>query len=226
MKKIIVITLCIWLSSILLGQNNEYTPLVDFTKIDVTDKIILQLERGTTNEIKLQVQGMERENVIVEVVDGTLKLDIVDELISGKVRATVKYKSLEEIYGSGMAEISTGNLIKDEHVKVVLKSGTNAYLDFDIKSLTAELVEGSLLQAEGYAVQQNITVKSSATFSGYDLEGEKVDVLAIFGGKAKVYAEKELNIDARTGSYICYKGKPEVKNIESKGGSTVESSTP
>ncbi|MEJ2628674.1 MAG: DUF2807 domain-containing protein [bacterium] len=185
MKKIFISIVFVCFAFTIVAQSEGYKPLDNFTKIDVTDKIILQLERSDSNEMKLVVQGMDESNVNVEIVDGTLKLSVNDELISGRVRINVRFKLLEEITGSGVAEISSGNLIKDTPLKVELKSGAKAYLDLDVPSFDAEVIEGSLLQAQGYAVNQNITVKSSATFSGYELEGDVVNVLATFGGKVQ-----------------------------------------
>ena len=208
------------------AQEEAYTHIDNFTKIDVTDKIIVQLERSTTSEIQVNVQEMEKDNVVVEVVDGVLKLSVDNELKPGKVRINIKYKELTEISGSGMAEISTGNLIKSNTLNVKLLSGANAYLDLDIQTLNAEIAERSLFQADGYAVNQEITLKTYGIYSGYECEGEKVHVSAGMGTKAKVYAEEELNVDARSGAYVSYKGEPKTTHFEAKSGSSVEAATP
>jgi hypothetical protein len=91
--------------------------------------------------------------------------------------------------------------------------------------LNANLVEGSLLSANGYAVNQQVYVSSSATYSCYELEGDNITVEATLGGKAKVCAAKELKASTKTGGYIGYKCDPASKTLEPKGNGVIEQVT-
>ena len=115
-------------------------------------------------------------------------------------------------------------MLTGDSLSILLRSGAKAYVDLDIKNLQIELTEGALFSGQGYAVKQDIMASSFATYSGFKLEGENVNVTVQSGAKAKLCANKELHAEAAGGGYISYKCNPEKKTLEPKGNGTIEES--
>lgn len=180
-----------------------------FTKLDVSDKIIVRLVKSDKESASIIAQGVDPSVVKTVVTDQTLSIKLFGEpFTKKKITITLNYVTLDAITVSGSADVSTTSLLKADHLKLDLRSGATLYLDADIKNLSAKLAEGATISADGYADQTDITVASGATFSGFDLETEICKIKASSGGKAKLNVTAELYAEAATNGYISYKGNP------------------
>ncbi|HLO59366.1 MAG TPA: head GIN domain-containing protein [Bacteroidales bacterium] len=210
-----------------LAQNPVIRNLSPFTKIEAGDRIIVRLVKSDKESAAIQVQGIDASAVKTDVKDGVLQLSVYGEpFTKKKVMVTVNFKTLTSITSTGGADISTTGLFKAPELNVDLKSGGMLYIDADLGKLTGKLVEGSLLTAEGYADNMDISVSTTATLSAFELECEKVTVRAGTGGKAKINVESELNAEATSKGYISYKGNPQKINKNAQSGGTITSAQP
>jgi hypothetical protein len=197
--------------------------LPEFNKVIVSNGILLQIETNPGYQLQAKFQDCDSSCLVRTVKDKTLTLKIENtSKCKGKVIVTISCPELKELQASGKAEVSAKSLIKSDSVKLVIKSNAQVYLDFDIKYLKATLSEGGLLKSEGYAVRQDITINTSATFSGYELEGDVVNVEATMGAKAKICVAENLKVSAWSNSYISYKCNPKNKTIDVFSGGAVE----
>lgn len=223
MKYLLPVAL-IFLSQQSFSQQSEIRALEPFNKIDVEDKIIVQLIKADEESVEIRAQEIDVQRVMSTVTNSTLKLYIDGPSYKySKVRAILKFKQFNEIEVSGMAEVSSASLIKTDTLYINAKSGGKVYLDLDVKHLESKISEGGLVSAEGYAVSQNSYITTSGALSAFDLESEIVNVKAVVGGIAKINVSKELNGQVTTKGYIGYKGNP--GKIETKvysGGKVVE----
>lgn len=215
------------LASIVVFSLNAQEPakrvLDPFTKLYVQDRVIVRLVKSDEESVLIQAQGINESSVKTEVSDNTLRISVYGEpFTKRKVQVTVNYKNLTEITVVGGADVSTTSLIKIPELKVDLKSGGMLYLDADIGRLNGRLVEGSLLTAQGYAENMDVTVSSTATLSAYELECDTVTIKVSSGGKAKIYSEDILNASASTRGFISYKGDPETVTSNAVSGGTIE----
>ena len=206
------------------SQQSEVRVTEPFNKIDVDNKIIVQLIKSDEESLEVKAQEIEVQRVMSTVTDNELKLYIgVPPYKYGKVRVILKFRQLDEIEVSGMAEVSSETLFKADTLYVTAKGGGKVYLDLDVKHLESKMSEGGLISAEGYAVSQNVYVATGGALSAFNLESDIVDVKAVTGGTAKINVSKELTGQVTTGGYIGYKGEPE--KIETKvysGGKVVK----
>jgi hypothetical protein len=193
----------------LLAQEPVMRPVQPFSKLEVSDKIIVRLVKADKEAISIIAQGVDPSTVKTEVTDQTLSIKLFGEpFTKKKITITLNYVVLKAISISGGADVSTTSLMKTDALLVELQSGGIFYLDADIKNFTAKLTEGATLSASGYADNTNITVATGATFSGYDLETEICKVKATSGGKAKINVVSELDAETASKGYISYKGNP------------------
>lgn len=207
-------------SSTLAQQPEKIGPI---QKVIVSNGIVLQIKHDTAYTLAIKTQDLEDGCLIKTIENGTLTLKLKSGFgCRGKITADLTCPDLKRIEATGKAEVSTRNLLKLDSLSFLLRSGAQAYLDLDIKYLKIELKEGAMFSAQGYAVEQQISSKTFATFSGFKLEGDKVNVTAESGGKAKVCADKDLYAESMTGGYIGYKCNPAKKTLEPKGNGTIE----
>jgi hypothetical protein len=206
--------------SALCAQEPENRPLGSFTRLIVGDKIIVRLVKSDLESALIQTQGINSSAVKTEIAGNTLDISIYGEpFTKKKVMITLHYSRIISIAVNGGAEVNTSSLLKTDTLFVDLKSGGMLFLDADIGYLSGKVIEGALLNAEGYATEQNIVVATSGTLSAFDLESEKIKVKASSGGKAKINVENELDAEASSKGFISYKGKPvKINRIVSSGG--------
>ncbi len=206
------------LSSLLKGQ--EKTEIEAIHKVIISSGILLQIETAPEYSLILTTQDLESKCLIKEIENGVLILKLFNGYgCKGKVTATLSCPSVPSLEIMGKAEVATQKLFPGDSLIVKLQSGGQAYLDLDIKYLQVTASGGSTFYAEGYADQQNISVSTSASFSGYKLEGENVKVHASVGGMAKVCAADKLEIIAGSNSYVSYACDPKevLKDVRSGG---------
>ncbi|MBN1790043.1 MAG: DUF2807 domain-containing protein [Bacteroidales bacterium] len=220
--KIYLFTLLSLFFSSLLAQESVDRSLNSFTRLEVGDRVIVRLVKGTRESANIRVQGIDASAVKTEVVGNTLTISIYGEpFTKKKVTVTLNYVNINAITVTGGADVSTGSLFKTDTLEVDLKSGGMLFLDSDVGYLTGKIIEGALLTAEGYATEQDIVVATSGTLSAYDLESDKAKIKASSGGKAKIYVEEELDAQASSKGFISYKGKPSKINSNATSGGII-----
>jgi hypothetical protein len=219
------LVVCALLSRLSVAQKDETRRLEPFTRIDISDKVLVQLVKAEEESLEIKIQRAEASVVVADVTDNTLKIRVeVPPLDYGKVNIILKYRNIDEIKVADMAEVSSVSLIKTDSLRVILKGGGKAYLDLDLAYLDSRILEGGVLSAEGHAVSQNAFVATSGALSAFNLESDIVKVKAATGGIAKVHAGKSIVADAQTGGYISYRGDPGDKILNSgTGGKIVKS---
>jgi hypothetical protein len=223
MKKITLLLAISIFAGIRILYAQQTITLPEFNKVIVSNGILLQIETNPGYLLQAKFQDCDSSCLLRNVKDKTLTLKIANaEKCKGKVMVTVNCQELAELQATGKAEVSAKSLIKRDSLILVIKSNAQVYIDFDIMYLKATLSEGGLLKSEGYAVKQDISVNTSATFSGYELEGDVVNIETTMGAKAKICATEQLKASAWSNSYISYKCDPKKKTIDSFSGGTVE----
>lgn len=204
------------------AQESVNRELPSFSKISVSDKILVRLARSASESVIIKTQGVPASSVQTEVKGNTLTIQVHGEpFTKKKVMLTLNYVSIDAISVSGGAEVSTVNLFKADTLTVDLKSGGMLYLDADIDYLTGKITEGAILNAEGYATEQDIIVATYGTLSAFELESEKINIRSSSGGKAKVFVESELDAEVSSNGFISYKGNPSAVNRKVNSGGTI-----
>jgi hypothetical protein len=225
MERVFVFLIVFVISAFSLLTAQQIFPLPVIHKVVVSDGILLQIENSDSFQVLVKIQDIDSSCLTRTVKNGVLTLEIGSGTgCKGKVSVNFGCRGLKEIEATGKAEVSTKNLMKNDSLKVTLKSGAQAYIDMDIKYLKVGIGAGALMKAEGYAVNQDISVTAGGTFSGLDLEGDIVKVKTSLGGKAKICVAEELNATTASNGYISYKCSPKKKTIDSEAGGTVEES--
>jgi hypothetical protein len=221
LKNLAIILTLILSKNAFTQVNDNCNPLSPFHRIQIYDGIEVTLEKGEGYYICAGA-NTKLEDLTVALEDTTLR---IRRIAGNKYEKTpaikIVFKELSAIEGYSKANIDSKNLIQGNSVSVILKSGATLYASFDVKYLYADIIEGCLFKADGYANIQKIEVDSKATFSGFELEGQEAEVKVTTGGKAKVNIEKILKASATSGGFVNYKGTPMLEQKASLGGKIV-----
>ena len=218
----ITILLLIFPVAVFCQVNKNCQKTNHFSTVRIYDGILATLEKGEESYI-CPGPDTRLSKLSITLEDGSVKIRKVPGTAYEKPpKIKIVYTELSQIEGYGKADIDVKNLIKRDDLKVILKSGASLYADLDVKRLELEASEGSLFKSKGYAVEQKLTLTLKATFSGFELEGDKGEVKATSGGTAKVNLEKRIKAHATTGGQIRYKGSPSVESRQSLGGKILE----
>ncbi|MBN1117091.1 MAG: DUF2807 domain-containing protein [Bacteroidales bacterium] len=195
-----------------------------FLHLEVFDGIIVTLERGDEFEL-CEGTDTKLEDLNITLTDSILRIRKkagVDYKGDPKIR--IIYIDLQSIKGFGKADIDTRNLVRVDSLNVSLKSGALLFANLDIDYLEADVSEGCVLTAKGYADEQNLTANIKGTISAFELEGKNAKVKATSGGIIKINITENLEANASTGGYINYKGSPILDEKTSLGGKVVKDS--
>ena len=133
-----------------------------------------------------------------------------------KLNVRVHYtKDLQFLEANGRGQIwSQEDLYFDNDLTVKLFNGGEIRLNLYCDSLSANLSQGAIIQLRGKARALQVKSTTNATFSGYEFETEKAEVVATGTGKAKVSVSKYLKATASSKGFIGYVGEP--KKVDDK----------
>lgn len=197
-------------------QSNE------FTAIQAYDGIIVSLEHGEEAQLCAGTDT-DLDELQISIENNILRIrKVAGTKYEKQPKVRVIYTNIRSIEAFGKADLDTRNLIKTDSLTIIMKSGSRFYADCDVKHLTADISEGSLLKIDGYAVNQDITSAGKATFGGFELQGETATVRATRGGIIKLNIEKKITGTSSSTGYVSYKNSPKVSVKASMGGKLVK----
>ena len=206
-----------------IGQPTETRKLTVFSSLEVNGNVIVFLVKAQEPAAELYLTHVGPNEVELLVTDKKLQIKCPASFNKEKkVQIKLFYTGLDDISISNSANLSADGAIKTDSLRLSLKTGSEAYLDLEVDKLQANVSERSVLSVKGNSRFQQIHVSLGATFSGFDLLGDKAQVKCTSGGKAKLTISSDLNCSASGNGYITYKGNPpKVEKTETTGGKVI-----
>ena len=187
-----------------------------FDQVRATGNIEVFVQQGESESIRIEAQGIDKEDVSVKVKSGTLRLKLVKSLFykNVKVKAYVTYRQLRGLRASAGATIEANGVIEGD--KVELRAGSGSWILADLKTNTVEATatEGGILKLRGTSATQKTSVATGGQCDCEKLETQRAYVKANTGGQAKVFVSEFLEASANTGGGVKYAGNP--RSIETK----------
>jgi hypothetical protein len=229
MKKSILTTLILIITASLLSAfgDKETRSLKSFADINVSTGISATLERGTTNKIDIEVEGIELDKIETSVSNGRLVVKIENNWKLGwsrkrKVKVHITYtEELHKITSSSGSSIFSEETIESGELELEASSGSRLEVNIDTNKLNGESSSGSTLKVSGRATSIDVEASSGSSFGSYDLVSDNADLQASSGSSIKLTVNKSLKADASSGSSVRYRGNPEKTDIDKSSGSSV-----
>jgi hypothetical protein len=200
-------------------QERELSP---FDKLKITNEIRVYLTQGENESARIEVSGIELEDVITTVTAKTLEISLrrgVYKDISVEVYLT--YRELRDIFVSSSGRASIQSVLTGD--KVVLNAHTGAQIDAQLNLKTMDLIatKGASVRLKGKLGSYEATISSGANLSALELVADSAFVRANTKSIAKITANKLLDAKVRSGSTLTIEGTPAKKNIKTGLGATI-----
>ena len=179
------------------------------------------------------------ENIITEVIDGTLKIwtkKSIWRATSKKVH--LKVTNLEELTASSGSSIISKNTIKAEDFEVNSNSGANLNMKLETNRVVSNASSGSKLGLEilathvesssssgssiniiGETTAHKASASSGSSLNAFGLKAKNVNAEVSSGASVRVHVTESFNARASSGGRIRYQGNPtQVSKDTSSGG--------
>ena len=226
------------------GNNNVVTQkreVIDFTKVKVSNGIELIIQQEDTISLVVEADENLHENIITEVIDGTLKIWAKKNIwraTSKKVH--LKVNTLEELSASSGSSVISKNTIKAKDLKVSSTSGSNLNIKLETNRLISNASSGSKLGLEilathvesssssgssikivGETTAHKASASSGSSLNAFKLIAKNVDAEVSSGASVRVHVTESINARASSGGRIKYQGNPAQVSIDTSSGGGV-----
>ncbi|MEO1052610.1 MAG: head GIN domain-containing protein [Bacteroidota bacterium] len=227
--KRITLLLFVIIPTLAFSQKTE-RQLPSFYAISAFGPFEVELIKGDANAVILSGGEWDHDRVITEVRGNILKIKVENKALwndtdhKRPVKVYLTYKeSLEWVKSSAGALVYTKEVIKTDDIELEATAGGEMDLRLEVENLKMKVTSGAIVELEGLAKYQTVTVNTGGEIYGYNLKSKYADVRANTGGVVDVTAIKELDAFAGLGGVINYRGNPERYDIDTSLGGEVYS---
>lgn len=198
------------------GQNSLIRPVASFNAVKVYEGIEVHLQKGAEETVRLEVWGMDAENVRTELYGDVLKIYLNSGSYPGaKIVAHLSYKVLDGVLAGSGAKVYAQQPIQARKLYIRAGSGAEVTLPVEAERVEVQASTTATVKLEGRTGQLVALVSSSGTLQALDLQAEEVKIQAETDGSARVYVINDLEATATTAGNIRYKGNPSRSVIQS-----------
>ena len=207
-------------SSIAFGQVEKNVG--DFTKVTSFDQIDVYLVKS--NENKVVIDGKEANEVELVNKSGELKIRMPLEKILGgdHISVTVYFNNLSAVEANEGSRIACGDKIKATSFEIKAKEGSQIRLTLEVGKLNVRVANGSTINLEGKADNQDVLVNSGGIFEAKNFKTNQTVIALNAGGEADIYATDLVEAKVRAGGDITIYGKPKQINQKVIAGGSIE----
>jgi hypothetical protein len=207
-------------------KDAELRTVEDFTSIDISSAIDLQLSQGNENSVAVSAPGNANNAAIKTVVkNGVLKIWYEQKNWfrgSGrKIRAYVSVKSLKKIGASGACDVTVNGDLKTDELFIDLSGASDFKGAVITNSLKIDLSGASDVVIRGSAVNMSIGASGASRFKGFDMEVQNCQIDASGASDIKITVNKVLNAEASGATNIDYRGTGMIGEIRTSGASNI-----
>jgi len=225
------LTILLFLFSCLFITSDDWKenrPVGSFSGLSVGSGIDVYLTQGNAEKLTIEAKGVDEENVISEVRNGTLRLSIDRKGMSffnfgrsRQVKAYVTFRQLNKLTASGGANVVGQGKLSFRDLNVSASGGADVKLNLTADELNASASGGADLVLEGTARTLNAGGTGGADLDARKLTTESGNANSSGGADVYIYATRELNLKASGGSDIYYYGPARVSAQSKSGGSDI-----
>lgn len=224
------------------GNNNviiQKREIIDFTEVSVSNGIELIIQQDDTISLVVEADENLHENIITEVIDGTLKIWTKKNIwraTSKKIH--LKVNTLEELTASSGSSVISKNTIKAEDFEVSSSSGANLNIKLETNRLVSNSSSGAKIGMEilathvesssssgsntkliGETTTHKASASSGSSLNAFGLKAKNVNARVSSGARVRVHVTESINARASSGGSIKYQGNPtQVSRDTSSGG--------
>ncbi len=192
-----------------------------FNAIDISSAFEVELTQGNTESLVIEADENIMENIITEVVGGTLKIYVKGNVRKvEKMKAYISFKMIDEIETSGAVDLKGMNKMKFNDLFIDSSGASDIELELTAKELKLDFSGATEINLIGYADALFIDSSGASDIKALDFEVKRCEVDASGASTIKVFVTDELEVEASGATTVRYKGRPAV-DIDTSGASSV-----
>jgi hypothetical protein len=224
MKKFLVAAF-MGITAIAFAQQTENRKVNSFKGVKAAEGIDVYLKKGDKEALRVEVTGIETDDVITEVSGDYLKIHMQEgRYRDHTAKVYVTYVEINKLSVSSAANIFGEGTLKTKRLILSGSSAGTIDIQIEVDELEASASSAADIELKGRARSLEIEASSSGEVDAYELNAEVVDAEASSAGSAKISVTKDINAHASSGGSIRYKGNPERSNTNSSSGGSVKKS--
>tara|TARA_R110002050_G_scaffold54303_4_gene122945 strand:+ start:30915 stop:31589 length:675 start_codon:yes stop_codon:yes gene_type:complete len=213
--KTLVKVFILFITTVIFAQNPIEKNVGDFTELKIYD--LIEVELVKSNENKAIITGDNKDNVIINNKNGTLKIKMkLEEVFDGnKTKVVLHYTSLDIIDVNERANVYSDDIIKQFEIDLKAQEGGKINVTVNVTYTNIKADTGGVITVTGNSKSQDISISTGGVYKGSELKTDKTEVNIKAAGEAYVNASKLVDVKIRAGGDVFIYGDPETVN-ESK----------
>jgi len=194
----------------------------DFNKVTSFDQIDVILIPSSENKVVLNGSGSDEVELINKNGELKIRMPLTELLKGDNISAIVFFKNIDALEANEGSRIASESILKSTLFNIVAKEGAQIKIKLDVDKLKVRVVNGSIIQLEGKAKNQDILLNSGGVYKSKKLITSQTFITLNAGGEADVYATDLVEAKVRAGGDITIFGKPKQINQKIVVGGTIQ----
>ena len=193
-----------------------------FSGVSVTSGMNVELIQGEEQNVKVVADANLHKLIETHVEDGILEIRALANIWrANEKKVVVTVRDLDEISGTAGSNISSGNQLVADQLKVRGSAGSNIRREIEGQQVELSGSSGANIRLKGGAHQFRVKPSSGANIKAGDFLASTCDVDASSGGNVWVSVQNELTADAASGGTIFYQGTPPQITVNTSSGGNI-----
>jgi hypothetical protein len=205
--------------------NSSEIKVAGFSKLQISDNLNVLIIPYDTEKVVIEADENIVNIIKVEQKDSVLKIFTDRKIRMARSKKVIVYSNkLNQIEVSSASNITCGDSLISDHLKVVANSAANVKIFGHFNLLEVEASSASEVTLGGITLELNVNISSAAELHAFNLTAEKANVVATSAADARVYVTGEAWFDASSAADIIYRGNPAIRNIQSSSAGDIKKS--
>lgn len=193
----------------------------DFSKVTAFDQIDVMLVPSNQNKVILTGKGSKEVELINKNGELKIRMPLTKLLKGDNISATVYYTKISAVEANEGSRIASESTVNASDFSIIAKEGGTIELPLDVTDLKVKVSDGSQVNLEGTAENQDVLVNSGGVYHASNLKTKQTTVTANAGGEAAINASDLVDAKVRAGGDIQIYGKPKEINQKVVAGGNI-----
>jgi hypothetical protein len=158
----------------------------DFNKVTSFDQIDVILIPSSENKVVLNGSGSDEVELINKNGELKIRMPLTELLKGDNISAIVFFKNIDALEANEGSRIASESILKSTLFNIVAKEGAQIKIKLDVDKLKVRVVNGSIIQLEGKAKNQDILLNSGGVYKSKKLITSQTLITLNAGGEADV----------------------------------------
>lgn len=200
--------------------------ITGYTELHVEDQFKVYVEFSDTEE-SIQIEANFNLQAYISVVkqDDRLNINLSNNVNISDGNAVLNIyittKQLDKFYGEGASSIELQNELINENLVIELIGASNFRGSVTVDHLSSKLIGASNLEISGSSNSLNIESEGGSNLNDYDFETNHLNADLEGGCNLFLTVQSELDVKAKGGSNVYYKGNGVIVDQNLSGGSQI-----